>query len=146
MTLDQLVDIVSQGIAWENGFFKQGGKVPPVSVRLCNPGCLEQSSPKPYWKDSQGNPLPEVNGLVEFDCNDDGWRALRAQCRFLVAKRELTFYEIFAGRPGVYRGLNPMRPDNVTNPMAYATKVVQFFNRKTGLEADVSSIVLEFAK
>lgn len=137
MTLDKLIELVAEAIARENGFYKKGGRVPSVSQRLNNPGCLE------HWKDPSGHQMPEVNGLVEFESSDEGFRALRAQCRIVIAKRGLTFYEIFAGRLGVYRGLMPMRQDGITNPMAYATKVVQFINRTAGTTAETSTVALD---
>ena len=134
MDASQLIDRLSKAIGRKEDFFSTK-PVPTISQRLNNPGCL------PHWKDPSGTPYPEVNGFVEFpECQnsgcshpdhpaEQGWRALRAQCKINVLKRDLTFLQFFAGKPGLYKGFCP-KDDNSgfslrkNDPAAYAREVL----------------------
>lgn len=48
-----------------------------------------------------------VAGYAYFASVDDGWRALRAQCRKNIYERKLNCYEFFGGKKGVYPGYAP---------------------------------------
>lgn len=132
----ELINRFAKAIARKEDFFVSKSLL-TISQRLNNPGCL------PHWKDREGTPYPEINGYVQFpecqrpECNhqdhpaEEGWRALRAQCKINVFKRELTFLEFFAGKRGVYRGFCPDSGDFRTtqdlrkhNAAAYAREML----------------------
>jgi hypothetical protein len=123
LTETELINRFARAIARHEGFFDRK-KIQTVAQRTNNPGCLL------HWKDTAGNPLPTVNGFVQFATEDDGWRALRAQCRINIKKRQLTFLEFFAGRPGMYRGFSPATERGLaadmrkSDPVQYARDVL----------------------
>lgn len=135
------IDTFARAIAAKEGFYKQGGKVPPIPRRLSNPGDLR------HWKDKNGRAYPVVNGFVKFpECErpgckhvdhpcEAGWSALRAQCKINVFKRRLTFREFFAGKPRVYDGYAPSRDGN--NPRQYANDVLAYLRSKLALPESV---------
>jgi hypothetical protein len=137
LTETELIDRFSKAIARTEGFYDKK-KIPTVAQRCNNPGNLT------HWMDRAGRPMPTANGYVQFPSVEDGWRALRAQCKINIIKRKLTFFEFFAGKPGTYGGFCPKDDDRdklmrKNDPLVYARNVLTMV---TGLEAsqfDVST-------
>lgn len=122
LTETELIDRFSKAIARQEGFYDKR-KLLTVAQRCNNPGNLT------HWKDRAGKPYPMSNGYVHFPTVEDGWRALRAQCKINVLKRRLTFREFFAGRPGVYAGYCPKDDGRdkmlrKNDPVVYARNVL----------------------
>lgn len=118
-----VVDVVAEAIAQREGFYathRHG--IPSVAQKLNNPGNMRS------WKDPTGTPYPTVMGFVSFPTTEIGWRALRAQCRINVVKKNLTALEFFAGRPGTYHGYAADKSDAAT----YARAVVARLTRALG--------------
>jgi hypothetical protein len=102
MTIDHLIQQMAEFIAKQTEFYKQTrhGKPLPIARLLCNPGLLTS------WRRTGPDYWPVTHGHVDFRPNEeDGWNALRTQCKINVGKR-LTIREFFAGRGGAahYRG------------------------------------------
>lgn len=139
-----IVDVFARSIAWREGFF-YNGKTATIAQMLGNPGCLER------WKDPSGNPYTEINGYAEFpqctvpNCRhkdhpcEVGWRALRAQVKINIFKRNLNFFEFFAGRRGVYEGFAPLRKR--VEPQPYAVFVMERVGRALGRDVDLQMVV-----
>jgi hypothetical protein len=133
VTINQLVEIFAQGVAEQEGWYKPARRLPAVSRRLNNPGCLT------HWMDGRGNPYPVNNGYVEFPTEEDGWKALRSQVRINIAKRGLTFREFFAGRrtrEGRYEGFRPAHRGG--SPLTDAGALAKYVSSKLGLRTAVS--------
>lgn len=131
-TEQQVIEAFAEAIAHFEGFYTQTrNNIPTVPQRLNNPGDLRS------WKDENGRPFPVVNGFVQFPDIDRGWRALRAQCRINIIKRQLTVTEFFAGKRGVYWGYANKQDGN--DPTAYANFV---YNKLTKiLGGDIRAIL-----
>jgi hypothetical protein len=128
VTIAQLVEIFAQGVAEQESWYKSTRRLPSVSRRLNNPGCLT------HWMDSRGNPYPVNNGYVEFPTEEEGWKALRSQVRINIVKRGLTFREFFAGRrtrEGRYEGFRPSHRGG--SPLTDAGALAKYVSSKLGL-------------
>lgn len=92
MTRKKLLDLFTRAIAIRAGFYHEGSQ---AQINH-NPGAMT------WWCG-----LPRVNGIVQFESEEDGWDALRRQCENNIFRRGLNFEEFFVGRPGLYMGFNP---------------------------------------
>lgn len=140
LTEQQLIESFANAVAQEETWFLKR-KMPTVSQRCNNPGCLE------HWKDPDGKPYPEQNGFVVFPDEATGWKALRSQCKINILKRRLTWLEVFAGKHGVYRGLRPAdssvdRSQGKSNPARYAQNVLDRVCSPLGITATIGTPVL----
>lgn len=131
-----LVETYSTALAREEGWFDKNKRLLSVAQRLNNP-CLLQ-----HWRDKAGTAYPEINGYVEFPNEDLGWRAGRAQCRINILKRKLTFYQFFAGKPGVYHGFlqysdgqRLQLQERKSDPARYASRVMENVCAHLGIES-----------
>lgn len=110
-----------------------------IPQRMANPLDLRS------WRDRNNRPYPEINGYAQFPVcqiagckNPDhpcelGWSAGRTQCQINIVKRGLTFYEFFAGKPGVYAGFAPSKDKN--EPAPYAQFVCDGVCTKLGVDS-----------
>jgi hypothetical protein len=114
MTPVQLIDAIAAAIARMEGFFKPRS----IAQRNHNPGNLRS------W-----GTRPTVGGYAQFDTDEDGWKALRRQVSRNIG-RNLTMYEFFGGKPGVYPGYAPAADSN--HPREYA----EFVARQVGCQPD----------
>lgn len=112
-----LVALMAIWIAYFEGFFKPGS----IPSKNNNPGDLRS------WG---SNPIQ--NGYAYFDTVRNGWIALITEIWDNI-DRNLTLYEFFAGKPGVYPGYAPA-PEN--NPLEYA----RFISDHTGIPLDYVTI------
>lgn len=125
ITEQLLIATLAEAIATKEDFYVKSKRgIPSVSQRLKNPGCMRS------WKAPSGKKLPTVNGLVDFPHVNEGWRALRAQCKINVLRRRLTLRQFFAGKRGVYCGFAPRGLGH--DPLAYAEFVQNFLERRLG--------------
>ena len=83
------------------------------------PGSLPQRNNNPGSLRSWGS-LPTRDGYVVFPTPEAGWGALHRQVSLNIG-RDLTLYEFFAGKPGVYPGYAPSADAN--DPGNYARTV-----------------------
>ncbi len=81
-----------------------------------NPGNLT-------WAPSRFCQREKAGRFVSFCTQGDGWAALDNQIA-VNARRDLTLYEFFAGKPGVYPGYAPAADNN--DPDNYARKVAEW--------------------
>lgn len=143
LTERELLNKFADALEHSEGFH-QTRRIPTVAQRLNNPGNLI------HWKQPNGEAYPEVNGFVEFPDYATGRRALLAQCRINIFKRELTWREFFAGKPGTYHGFCPKddrRATEVKNdPNAYAYRVMAFVCVPYGVETTVDSKIITLTR
>ena len=137
----QLVRAFAEAIGIQEGFHGLG----TLPSRNNNPGDLRS------WSKPDGTPYPDKDGMVLFPrcekpaCKDQdhpceiGWQALRAQIKINVFKRNLTFFEFFAGKKGVYAGYASAGDHN--DPENYADAVCEYVNKKLGLQATIGDVV-----
>ncbi len=125
MNLNILIDIIAEAIARKEGFYKPGS----LARRQNNPGNLRS------WGDT-----PITKGYAAFVSLDKGWKALRKQI-LLNINRELTFYEFFSGKPGVYSGYSPAKNSN--NPTLYAIDVASAVGQHLGKVIDSKQTVIK---
>ena len=142
-TEQELVNEFASAIARREGYYDKSKKTIPQ--RLNNQGDLTS------WKQPNGEQYPSLNGFASFPAcvisgcvNPDhpsevGFRALKAQIKINVYKRNLTFLEFFAGKRGSYDGYAPARDKN--DPASYAQDVVSHINRAFNLSATVGTVV-----
>ena len=115
MTPAQLIDAIAAAIARMEGYYVSQS----ISQRNRNPGNLRS------W-----GTLPTVGGYAKFDTDAAGWAALKRQVSRNIG-RNLTLYEFFGGKPGVYPGYAPAADSN--HPREYA----EFVSRQVGCAPDV---------
>lgn len=123
----KLVEDFAHAIGEYEGFFlteeecrRRKITFPTVAQRRKNPGNLRA------W-----GSFPIVDGYVDFDSNESGWKALRRQCDRNIFDRSLTFKEFFGGQRNAdgslinrtsYSGYAPAADRN--HPTKYAQYVL----------------------
>lgn len=111
-TQNKFILTIAEAIAHKEGFYAQGSN---PAKRNNNPGNLRK------WDSN----LPEdKQGFTEFPDRKAGFRALYMQIEKNIVERELTLYEFFAGKDGVYHGYAPEKDGN--DPFQYSKFVEGF--------------------
>ena len=110
MKKKEVIELIAKRIAKMEGF----GRRTSIAARHNNPGNLRA------W-----GTFPVVKGFAVFPDAETGWRALRKQIQVNI-DRNLSFYEFFAGKPGVYPGYAPVEDGN--NSLNYAVFVASAFD------------------
>ena len=135
----ELLECFTRAVARKQGWFDKGRNgIPGIARRLNNPCLLE------HWKDPDGESYPQVCGAVQFPDEATGWRAARSQFRINIFKRKLTFREVFAGKPGTYRGFCP-KVEGV-NATSFAHDVANAMTPGTDINVVVASLVVANGK
>lgn len=111
-----MVESIAEAIARMEGFYNAGETLAKINN---NPGNLRS------WGSN-----PVNRGYAKFPTLAEGWRALHRQVRLLI-DMNLTLYEFFGGKPGVYPGYAPAADSN--HPRHYA----EFVGGQTGIDPNV---------
>lgn len=113
--MEDLVGAIAEAIAKMEGFYLSNSP----AKRNNNPGNLRSWGSRPIR-----------SGFAYFNTPQEGWSALRRQVTILI-DMNLTLYEFFGGKEGVYAGYAPAADSN--KPMEYA----DFVAEQVGISPDV---------
>lgn len=122
MTTDQVIEIVKQAIAKQEGFYDTevqcrlaGNAYPNIPQSRNNPGNVMDV---PYFQQTK------KFRVRQFDSVQDGWRVLETLVRKRLIGQNLTPLEFIAGKPGVYGGYAPAGHGN-NKPELYAANIAR---------------------